>query len=270
MRLLPVPDARMATRVGALIAGGRAPRLSDSTTSPMRHTGTPAALVTASACSRGTAITMPTPMLKVRHISSAMTPPARSIAVKSAGTSQRGAVDHRAEAGGQHAGDVLDEAAAGDVRHGADVDGLAQLADGVQVAAVRLEEEVGERSVGAGERGVPVELALEHDVAHQRVAVGVQPAAGHRQEHVAGLDARAVDDAVALDRADDEAGDVVVAERVDAGHLGGLAADQRAAGVATRRGDARRRARRAAPGPACRWRSSRGRRAARRRSRGCR
>ena len=103
---------------------------------------------------------------------------------------------------------------------------------------MRLEEEVGERCVRARQRHVPVELALQHDVPHQRVAVGVQAAARHAPEDVAGLDPRAVDDAVALDGADDEPGDVVVAECVHAGHLRGLAADQRAAGVAARRGDA--------------------------------
>ena len=42
----------------------------------------------------------------------------------------------------------------------------------------------------------------------------------------------------AVDGADDEAGDVVVAERVHARHLRSLAADQRAAGIAARLGDA--------------------------------
>ena len=39
-------------------------------------------------------------------------------------------------------------------------------------------------------------------------------------------------------RADGEAGEVVFAGRVHAGHLGGLAADQRAAGLFAARGDA--------------------------------
>ena len=40
-----------------------------------------------------------------------------------------------------------------------------------------------------------------------------------------------VDDTVAVHDADDAAGEVVVAVDVEAGHLGGLAADQRAAGL---------------------------------------
>ena len=48
-------------------------------------------------------------------------------------------------------------------------------------------------------------------------------------------------DLVALDDADAEAGQVVVAVGVHARHLGGLAADQRAAGLPAALGDARRR-----------------------------
>ena len=66
----------------------------------------------------------------------------------------------------------------------------------------------------------------------------MQPAARERVELVAGLHTAAVDDLVALDGADDEAGDVVVAERVDARHLRGLAADERAARRAAGLGDA--------------------------------
>src|SRR5436309_3523964 len=49
---------------------------------------------------------------------------------------------------------------------------------------------------------------------------------------VAGGDAAAVDDLRPLDGADDEAGDVVLAVGIEAGHLGGLAAEQRAAVLA--------------------------------------
>ena len=53
-------------------------------------------------------------------------------------------------------------------------------------------------------------------------------------QHVAGRDAAPVDQPVALDAADDEAGDVVFAVGVEAGHLRGLAAEQRAAVLAAR------------------------------------
>ena len=75
---------------------------------------------------------------------------------------------------------------------------------------------------------------VEYDAARERVAVGVQ--AGRRQadQHVAGRDAPAVDQSLALDDADDEAGEVVFAVGVEARHLGGLAAEQRAAVLAAR------------------------------------
>ena len=52
-----------------------------------------------------------------------------------------------------------------------------------------------------------------------------------RSEHVAGGDALAVDQALAFDGADDEAGEIVLTVGVEAGHLGGLAAQQRTAVV---------------------------------------
>ena len=74
----------------------------------------------------------------------------------------------------------------------------------------------------------------------------------------------AVDDPALLDHADAEAGEVVFALGVHAGHLGGLAADQRAAGLLAALGDAADHARGDARRRACRRRSSRGRTAARR------
>ena len=70
---------------------------------------------------------------------------------------------------------------------------------------------------------------LEEQLARQRVAVGVQPGGGHPDEHVARLDARAGNHLVAIDRAHNEPGQVVLAVGVEAGHLRRLAADQHAA-----------------------------------------
>ncbi len=114
----------------------------------------------------------------------------------------------------------------------------AHLTDGVEVAAVGLEQQIDERPVGTGEHVAPLQLVIGDDVADQRVAVGVESAARHGQERVARPDLAPVDDLVRLDRAHDEAGDVVVTERVHPRHLGGLAADERAAGGAARLGDA--------------------------------
>ncbi len=66
----------------------------------------------------------------------------------------------------------------------------------------------------------------------------MEPGRGQAEDDVAGRDAAAVDDGVALDRAHGEARQIVVAARIHAGHLGGLAADQRAARLAAALGDA--------------------------------
>jgi hypothetical protein len=61
----------------------------------------------------------------------------------------------------------------------------------------------------------------------------VQAGGGKSDEDVAGLDGVAGDEAGAVDDADDEAGEVVFAIGVEAGHLRGLASDEGAsAGVA--------------------------------------
>ena len=61
---------------------------------------------------------------------------------------------------------------------------------------------------------------------------------GEPDDGVAGAYARAVDDPLALDDADAEAGEVVVVARVHAGHFRRLAADQRAARLDAALGDA--------------------------------
>ena len=121
---------------------------------------------------------------------------------------------------------------------GAHVEVGAELAHRVEVGAVGLEQQLGEGAVGAGQRLAVLELVLADDVPNQRVAVGVQSAAGQAEDRVAGAHPGAVDDPVALDHADDEAGEVVVSERVQAGHLRGLAAEERASRRRAGGGDA--------------------------------
>src|SRR5207302_9999739 len=65
-----------------------------------------------------------------------------------------------------------------------------------------------------------------------REAVRVQAAGGKADDEVARNAARPVDDAVALDDADAGAREVELLVAVHAGQLGGLAADERAAGGA--------------------------------------
>lgn len=101
-----------------------------------------------------------------------------------------------------------------------------------------LQQQVGDRCGGIRKDGVPADLAIGKDVTGERVTVGVQPAAGQPEDGVTHLDAAPIDHLITFDAADDEAGDVVVAQRVEARHLGGLPADQRATGIAAGGGDA--------------------------------
>src|SRR5665213_3865887 len=54
---------------------------------------------------------------------------------------------------------------------------------------------------------------------------------GKSEDHIAFRDVGAWQDLAALDRADREAGEIVIVAVIEPRHLGGLAADQRAAGL---------------------------------------
>ena len=125
---------------------------------------------------------------------------------------------------------------------------------------MRLEQRLAERPVEPVGRDVH-RHPVEH-LAQQRVAVGVRPAGGDADQHVADADVGAGEQLVALDDADERAGDVERARRVHARHLGGLATEQGAAGRLGRPRPSRRRPRRRGRRRA-RWRRcSRGRTAA--------
>src|SRR6185503_5214235 len=68
-----------------------------------------------------------------------------------------------------------------------------------------------------------------HDLADQGKTVRMRAARSEAEKRVAGLDRAAVDDALALDHADGEAGEVVLVLRKGIRMLGGLAADEGAA-----------------------------------------
>ena len=105
-----------------------------------------------------------------------------------------------------------------------------QRGDLAGIDAGRREQRLG-RVLG-GDAG-----ALEQ-APHQREAVRVRPARREGEDRVADLDARAVDDLVALDDPEREAGEVEVVGGVHVGKLGRLAAEQRAAGLPAAVGDA--------------------------------
>ena len=176
--------------------------------------------------------------------------------------------DHRRR---QHARQVVGDAAAGDVRHALDELAVEHRAHEPQIGAVRLEQRLAHGGAQFTHVAVHAEAELlEDDAARERVAVRVHPARRHADERVALGDAAAGNQALAVGGADDEAGQVVFAVGIEAGHLGRLAPQQRAAVLAAGGGHAAddlTRPRPAAGGP---WPDSRERRAARRPAPGCR
>ena len=103
-----------------------------------------------------------------------------------------------------------------------------QRSQGRRVAAMHGEEHLPHRLFRLGEPIVDAELhPVEHDLAGQRVAVGVQPGRRIADELVAGRHAIAVQRLVLLDDADDRARQVVVTRLVQIGHLRRLTAGQR-------------------------------------------
>ena len=103
---------------------------------------------------------------------------------------------------------------------------------GVSSAAPRLCARRERRGIG------PAEPRLLDDAADQRKAVRMKAGRGEAEHDVAGREVAARQKPLALDRADGEAGEVVVAAPIEARHLGRLAADQRRAGHAAALGDA--------------------------------
>ena len=70
---------------------------------------------------------------------------------------------------------------------------------------------------------------LEENLAGQRIAVGMQSAGGQTDHRVAGPDGLAVEHPRFLDDPDDSSAQVVFPRLIEPGHLGGFAANQRAA-----------------------------------------
>ena len=97
--------------------------------------------------SGATTTTMPTPMLKVRNISSSATAAALLDQAEEGRHLPGAAADARAQALGQDARDVAGEAAARDVGEGADLLPLEQRLERGEVAAVGREERLAHASV---------------------------------------------------------------------------------------------------------------------------
>ena len=92
-----------------------------------------------------TKTTIPIPMLKTRCISSKETSPSRCDDLEDRRHRPRARLDDDVEPLGQHARDVVVEAAAGDVRHAVDEVGVEKRLERAQVGEVRIEQHVGDR-----------------------------------------------------------------------------------------------------------------------------
>ncbi|MNE13621.1 hypothetical protein D3C80_1064630 [compost metagenome] len=138
-------------------------------------------------------------------------------------------VDHRLGIGGQHAGDVLPEAATRDVGQGVDLALLDELEHRLHIDAGRLQQGVGQG--GLTQRLMHIGLGDFQDLAHQGEAVGVGAARSQGDQGIPFADLAAVDDFALLHHTDAETGDVVVFPFIHAWHLGGLAAHQGATGL---------------------------------------
>ena len=134
----------------------------------------------------------------------------------------------------KRAADIPGKPAARDVRHARDrllaAERVDEPDDRLRVDARRLEQDIDQPL--AAEFGVSLrirELRVLHDAADERVAVRVDAARGQRDHEVAHLRLWLLLEARVLDDADAESRDIEVAGRVDVGHLGAFAADERAA-----------------------------------------
>jgi hypothetical protein len=148
-------------------------------------------------------------------------------------------VDMGVELGREDAGDILEQAAAGDVGEGVDMARADQRQQRANVDAGGGHQRVDEegRLVEDG-RAVQFPALVGGEAADEAVAVAVDARRGEAEDHVSGDNLVSGQHLIALDRADAEAGEVIVAIAIHARHFGGLAADQRAAGLAAALGDA--------------------------------
>ena len=228
-----------------------------------------ATVIARSACSGATTTAMPMPQLNTRCISSSATLPWRCSQSKIGGRVHAERARRACRPVGQHARHVLEQAAAGDVRHALDRQRVHQRQHRLHVDARRREQRVAERR--AVERRAQVGAALRRRCggSAKSRSSAVRSTRGRGPRRPATMLRPSMMPAFSTTPTAKPARSYSPA-RVHAGHLGGLAADQRAAGLLAARGDALDHLRRRRRRRACRRRSSRGRTAARRPARGCR
>ena len=204
---------------------------------------------------------------RAEHLVASRSPPRCCNAAETAAapSTRAGSIAARA-ALRQHARQILGDAAAGDVRHALDAAARRAAAAtarrydrcGASSASPTRRAELRHERVGRQARPRRTARAAP---ANSRWCAG-RPTAGRSARRPARSRARRSTLRL-LDDADDEAGDVVFAVGVEARHLRGLAAEQRAAVLAARRAPCRRRPARRRPATAGRSPGSRERTAAR-------
>lgn len=135
--------------------------------------------------------------------------------------------DLRAGAFGQNAREIFSDAAAGNVGHAYGEACADEFLNDVEIAAVGLHEGRARFLLDGGDvlRRL-VAGDFKEQLAGEGVAVGMEASGRKADEDVAGLDVGAGNHFVAIDGADDEAGEIVFAVGVEAGHLRGFSADE--------------------------------------------
>ena len=137
-------------------------------------------------------------------------------------------VEPGAESGRQAPPQIERKAAAGHVREALYGDRVHQHAHGTDVDPGRGHQP-GPEGRSAVERGGEGRVGHLEDLAHERESVRVQSARCEADDPIAGMYVAAVHDAILLDDAEAESGEVEVLARIDPGHFGALASDQRRA-----------------------------------------
>ena len=99
-------------------------------------------------------------------------------------------------------------------------------------------ENVRQRTFAEWGRRVPGKARERNDLAHQRIAVGMDAGGGEAQNDVAFGDIAGRQQLAAFGSAHGKACEIIVAASIHAGHFGGLAADQRTACLAATRRNA--------------------------------
>ncbi len=136
-------------------------------------------------------------------------------------------IDLRRTALRQDAGQIFRNPAPGDVREPLHVRVLEQRTDERQITAMRRKQRGAGSSLQFPDERIGLQAGdVEEDAPGKRISVGMQPGRWQANQNVSRHDASAVDDLRPLDRADDEARNVVFAVSVEAWHLRGLSTDQ--------------------------------------------